>query len=649
MKNLLIALFTIFCFSSASAQNFSFEYGQVSKADIELKQYDKDKTAEAVIIYDKGSSYFRQSVNNGFDLIFERSQRIKILKEAGIEYAEIEIPFYREGDIYEKIYDLKACTYNFENGRLNRTEIQTDSWNDEIYNDYWMVRKIAMPNVKAGSIIELTYKISSQYLFNLRDWEFQSKIPTIYSEYKAAMIPFYEYIYLAQRTGTSLKKESYTENINREFARIKYKDVVNKFSMSDIPAFNSEDYITSINDYIVKLDFQLAKINYPNGGDKEIMSTWPKLIKEYSVHPDFGKYVKKCENSASKIIDLNALKDKSAKDKFDYIVSYVKNNYSWNEYNGKYASKSVNEIVKDKYGNVADLNLLTIGLLRAAEIEATPVLISTRENGKVSDNYPFAHYFNYVILMANIDGKNVLSDATDSNVANNRIPSRCINDRGLLIDPEQDVKWIGLQCNIPSISALDFTIDPSKETSNVMVRSFASEYKAFRLKNIIGDDKNKLNDYLEERDYKIERADFSEVTNKSKEFRYEYDLTMTPESINEKLYIEPFLNKSLQDNPLNQPSRSYPIDMTYPTKSILTSNIIIPEGYELDYQPENYKIKNNLFELNYSVEQIEDRIRVILLTDFKESVYDAGDFAKIKFYFNEIVKRGNEKIVLKKI
>ena len=518
MKNLLIALFTILCLSVANAQNFSFDYGKVSKADIDLKEYDKDKTAEAVVIYDKGSSYFRQNINSGFDLIFERSKRIKILKEAGIEYAEIEIPFYREGNIYEKIYDLKACTYNFEDGRLNRTELQADSWNDEIYNDYWMVRKIAMPNVKAGSIIEFTYKISSQYVFNLRDWEFQSKIPTIYSEYTAAMIPFYEYIYLAQRTGTSLKKESYTDKSSHEFARIEYKDVINKFSMRDIPAFNSEDYITSINDYIIKLDFQLAKINYPNGGDKEIMTTWPNLIKEYSDHPNFGKYVKKCEKSASKIIDLDALKDKTTKDKFDYIVSYVKNNYSWNEYNGKYSSKSVNDIVKDKYGNAADLNLLTIGLLRAAGIEATPVLISTRENGKVSDNYPFAHYFNYVILMANIDGKNVLSDATNPNVTNNRIPLRCINDKGLIINPDQDVKWIGLQCKFPSISALDFTIDPAKETSNVMVRSFASEYKAFRLKSIIGDDKNKLDDFLEERDYKIDRADFSEISDKSKEF-----------------------------------------------------------------------------------------------------------------------------------
>ncbi|MDX8340578.1 DUF3857 domain-containing protein [Draconibacterium sp. IB214405] len=649
MKNLLISLFTVFCFYLANAQDFSFEYGQVSNADIELKEYDKDKTAEAVVIYDKGSSYFVQS-SNGFDLIFERSKRIKILTEAGIDYAEIEIPFYREGSIFEKIVELEAITHNFENGKLTRTLLTSDSWNDEIYNDYWMVRKFAMPNVKAGSIIEFKYKISSQYLFNLRDWEFQSRIPTIYSEYKAAMIPFYEYIYLAQRTGSSMATENYVDRkYTHEFAGTTYNDLVNKFSMKDIPAFDSEDYITSINDYIIKIDFQLAKVNYPNGAVKDVMSTWPKLIQEYSDHNDFGKYVKKCEKAASKIIDLNALKGKTATEKFDEIVSYVKNNFSWNEYNGKYASKSANDIVKDKFGNAADLNLLTIGLLRAAGIEATPVLISTRENGKVSDNYPFAHYFNYVVILASVDGKMILSDATDLNVANNRIPSRCINDQGLLVDPDRDVKWIGLQCKFPSISTFDFNIDLSQETSNVKVRSLASEYKAFRLKSIIGDNVDKLNEYLEEDDYKIDRADFSKVSNKDKEFRYEYDLTVTPETINEKLYIKPFLNKALSDNPLNQPTRSYPIDMTYPTKNILTSTIIIPEGYELDYQPENYKINNNLFELNYTVEPVENTVRVTLVTDFKESVYEAKDYSKIKFYFNEIVKRGNEKIVLKKI
>ncbi|WP_319589489.1 DUF3857 domain-containing protein [uncultured Draconibacterium sp.] len=649
MKNLLITLITIFCFNLVNAQHFSFEYGKVSKADIDLTQYEKDKSAEAVVIYDKGSSYFVQN-NSGYNLIFERSKRFKILKEAGIEYAEIEIPFYREGNIFEKIYDLEACTYNFENGQLTRTPLNADSWNDEIYNDYWMIRKVAMPNVKEGSIIEFRYKISSQYLFNLRDWEFQSRIPTIYSEYKAAMIPFYEYIYLAQRTGNSLETESYTDKrYTHEFAGTKYNDVINKFSMKDIPAFNSEDYITSINDYIIKIDFQLASINYPDGRVEEIMTTWPELKKEYENHSDFGKYINKCEKAASKIIDLDLLADKTANEKFEYVINFVKNNYSWNEQNGKYASKSTKDILKDQYGNAADINLLATGLLRAAGINTTPVLISTRTNGKVSNNYPFNHYFNYVILMANIDGKNILSDATDVDVAYDRIPSRCINDQGLLVTPDENVKWIGLQCKFPSTLAYDFEIDITKKTSNVKVKSFSSEYMAFRLKDIIGKDQEKLKEYLENENYKIENAVFAEVSNKNKEVRYEYELTMSPEQIADKTYINPFLDKAIEDNPLNQPSRSYPIDMTYPTKRILTSTIIIPEGYELDHKPEDYKINNNLFGLDYSVEQKENRIKVVLMTDFKESVYEADDYAKIKFYFNEIVKRGNEKIVLKKI
>ena len=60
------------------------------------------------------------------------------------------------------------------------------------------VKKFAMPNVQVGSIIEYKYSIETPYKFNLKDWEFQRKIPTIYSEYTVRMVPFYEYTYLMQ-------------------------------------------------------------------------------------------------------------------------------------------------------------------------------------------------------------------------------------------------------------------------------------------------------------------------------------------------------------------------------------------------------------------------------------------------------------------
>ncbi len=651
MKDLLttlVILVTFYCY--ANAQRYSTEFGKVGKDEIDLKVYDKDETAQAVVLFDIGESSFTRE-SEGFDILFERQKRIKILSESGIEFAEVEIPFYREGNIYERIFDLEAITYNFENGALTRTILPQESWHDEKVNDYWMVRKFAFPNVKQGSIIEFRYKLSSQYLFNLRDWEFQSKIPTVFSKYIVKMIPFYEYSYILQG-GTKLdSQESYIDRgLSRQFGPVNFQDYVHIYTMKDIPAFDSEKFITSINDYIIKIDFQLAKINYLNGGSKEIMTTWPKLIDELNKHIDFGKFIKKSEKTAPKLLDSKSLAGKPDNEKFEYILNYVKENYKWNGYNGKYSTKSTGDLIKDKFGSSADLNLLTVGLLNAIGIEAYPLLVSTRQNGKIKVDYPYSHFFNYVLIFAKVGDKNVLTDATEIFTSNYRIPERCINDKGLLITENEEVKWIGLQSRIPSILSYDFKIDFNNNKSNVSVETYASEYEAYDLKKKI-DSNEKLIDFLKESDYDVDEESINLKTDnlKDQNFRCSFVLSVDPENINEKLYVSPFLNETLNDNPLNQKSRSYPIDMIYPTKNLLTSSIAIPDGYEIDYIPDDSRINNDLFELQYSVNQKDNFIKIIFLSYFKKAVYSADEYSKIKFYFNEIVKRSNEKVVFKKI
>jgi hypothetical protein len=67
-----------------------------------------------------------------------------------------------------------------------------------------------------------------------------------------------------------------------------------------------------------------------------------------------------------------------------------------------------------------------------------------------------------------------------------------------------------------------------------------------------------------------------------------------------------------------------------------------------DFIPEDFKINNDLFELNYSIKIYNDKFQVIFDYYFKKPVYQSDDYAKIKYYFDEIVKKGNEKIVLTK-
>lgn len=649
-KSHLIFLLILLSYLTTQGQKFSKEFGKIGKDEVELKQYSKDKNAEAVVLFDIAKSYFVRS-ETSFDIVFERKTRIKILSEAGIKWAELEIPFYQEGNIYEKVYDIEAYSYNYENGRINKTPFNISNTFDEKINNYWSVKKIAIPNVKTGTIIEYKYKIKSQYKYNLRDWEFQWKIPVVYSEYEVRMIPFYEYSFLLQGTNRFDSQTSYIDKMTSlQFGSISFNSMVHKYVMKDIPAFENEEFISSINDYIIKLDFQLSKINSPNGASIDIMTTWEEMNNELLKHKDFGRYIKKSEKLAKKLPNTDSLRLGNDIERFENVIEYVKENYNWDKNNSRYASKTPSKFIEDKYGNCADINLFTIGLLNASGIEAKPLLISTRKNGKIKYDYPYSHFFNYVIILANVDGNNILTDATEISSLNNRIPSRCINDKGLVIQKDK-VEWIGLECHFPSEILTDMQIEiTNNEIINSSISINATEYDASYYRNNFSDNSKTIKERLETTDCFI--IDTTIITqnqlNKEQPYILKYRQTSNPEIVNGKIYLSPFLNKTISDCPLKQKERTYPVDMTFPKKRTFNSTILIPEDYKVDYIPSEQKIDNQLFELTYSINSDNNKIFISFDYYFKKSVYSADDYSKIKFYFREITKKGNEKIVLSK-
>ncbi len=633
----------------ANGQNFSKEFGKISNDEIELKEHYNDKGAEAVVLFDMAKSYFARS-ENAFDVIFERSTRIKVLSEAGKKWAEIEIPFYQEGGVYEKVYDIEAYAYNYENGLLNKTPLNVVNTFNEKINNYWNLKKFAIPNVKEGTIIEYRYKINSQYKFNLRDWSFQWKIPVVYSEYEVRMIPFYEYSWLLQGAKKFDSHTSYVDRgLSRQFGHITFQDMVHKYIMKDLPAFDNEEYITSINDYIIKLDFQLSKVIQLNGMELEIMTTWAKMNNELLKHKDFGKYINQSTKLAPKLFNAESLNLKNDTERFNFILEYVKRNYNWDKNNGKYASKTPKKLVDDKYGNCADINLFTIGLLNAIGIQAKPVLISTRDNGKIKYDYPYTHFFNYVIILANVDGDQVLTDATEILSLNNRIPTRCINDKGIVIQKNKNVEWIDLECMFPSEIKTDFQIEFDNTLVKSAVSKVATEYDASYFRYNYTDNIQTIKRRLETTEYMLVDTTImvQNQLNKEEPYILTYHFTSRPENVNDKIYLSPFFNEIISDNPLKQKERTYPIDMTYPSQRVFNSTIIIPEGYKVDYLPSERKINNELFQLTYIVKSSDHQVVVSFSYYFKKSVYSAADYSKIKSYFNEIVKKGNEKIVFK--
>ncbi|HEY4787323.1 MAG TPA: DUF3857 domain-containing protein [Bacteroidales bacterium] len=635
----------------ASAQNFTHDFGKYSLEEFQMNKYDKDPSSEAVVIYDIGLSHFDRT-DEGFQLVFERKTKIKIFTKAGLRWAQFEIPFYIGEDREEIISDLAGNTYNYEKGLVLTTPLNTKNTFDEKTSEHWRVKKFAMPDVKEGSVIEVKYKITSPYFFNFRSWAFQNKIPVIYSEYKTKMIPFYEYRYILQGANKFDAFNSYVDQgLPNQFRSISYQDMVYEFIMENQPAFKDEKFITSAEDYIVKIDFQLSTFHRPDGVNVKYMTTWPKLIQDMLDEDAFGKYYKSCLRSGKEINDTMKLAQRSAREKAEIIDRYVKLNFNWNGNEDKLASKTLKDFLKTKTGNSADINLYLAGLLNAAGVEAYPVIISTRDHGKIKVDYPFHHFFNYVVVIIKIDDKYLFLDATESLAQFAEVPPRCLNDKGLIINKAK-TEWATFGSQKVSIveNNIDLKLSGQTDTASVSFKINANGYNALSMRRIYL--RNPANLKKELMSNTLTLKDSIKTNNLyqiEKPFEVSFNANVIPEKVEDKILISPFCDIPISENPLKQPYRTYPIDMVYKNGQRYVTTIHIPDGYKLITKPANLTVNNNQVEIQYLTEQPDNNsIKITGYYVFKKDMYDSSEYNYIKGYFAKIVDKFNEKIVLAK-
>ena len=193
MFTVIRILFLLLLPVAVISQKNPIKYGEISSEDLKMTRYEKDTSAAAVILADIGETTFQYDQSLGFYLQFDRLKRIKILSKEGLEYANIRIPLYHDGDIDEKLMGLKAMTINLENGKVQETKLKSDAVFHEKQDANIDLKKVTLPNAKVGSVIDISYSIRSEFIFNFQDWEFQNSIPTVWSEYRASIPEYFSY------------------------------------------------------------------------------------------------------------------------------------------------------------------------------------------------------------------------------------------------------------------------------------------------------------------------------------------------------------------------------------------------------------------------------------------------------------------------
>ena len=652
MNRILAVIICVFWVQGIIAQNlYTREFGKVTQHEMTMESYDKDPEAEAVVLYNIGDTRFTRSAADDLVLNMSVCTKIKIINQAGLKYAEIEIPLYSSGNDIESLIELEATTFNYENGQLIKSVLEKKNIYEKRNNQHWISKTFAMPNVKEGSVIEIKYTIQSSFFFNLREWYFQQSIPVVYSAYKIKMIPYYEYAYSAK--GISKFDEYEEELLSNEvtWGNLKYKEMQFVMGLNDVPAFKDIEFITSPQDHIISARFQLARINYPRGGKKEIMSTWPALCNEFLKDNDFGKYISSAEKEAKNILPTLNINGKGQKEIIKILSNYVKYNYNWNGFSDKFARKKVSDTMKEKTGNSAELNLLLLGLLKKAGINVKPLLLSTREHGTINKAYPFQQYLNYVVVLAETEEDIYLLDATESMLSFEEIPSRCVNIDALVVEKDSE-KWVTILQDLPALTEKEFTINCNENSSLVEagVTYTASNYDAYQYRKTYHGETQNLKNLLQERKVDVVGdIQLISYTDLEQPFSFSFNATSKIENVDNKLFIHPFINQAPVDNLFTKPSRTLPIDMIHIHAGIYKSHIQIPEGYKIESLPKEVTSNNKFIKIVYKTEIEGNTIHINAEYEFQKTIYSGEEYASLKYCYDELTKRFNELIVLSKI
>jgi Domain of Unknown Function with PDB structure (DUF3858)/Transglutaminase-like superfamily/Domain of Unknown Function with PDB structure (DUF3857) len=644
------------------------KFGQITASDFDLSKHKFDSGASAIVIADVGNTSFVGNNKGDFSLLFKRVKRIKILNRNGFDAAESEIMVYNAGGNEERLNDLKAFTYNLENGQVVQTKLDDKSIFTDKIDKYHSLKKFTMPAVKEGSMIEIAYTIKSDFYNHLRPWNFQGAYPCLWSEYEVSIPQFFNYVllnkgeqsYFVKTTGS--KDASYTVRVSGgteqdDVYHINGSARVNRWVMKDVPALKEENYTTAIENHLSRIEFQLNYFQFGSTGVRhEFMGNWLTASEKLLQNEYFGAALDNDNRWMADDIKKITEGCSNNLDKIKRIYAFVRDNFVCSDYNALYVDNPLKTVFKKRAGNIAEINLLLVSMLRHENIDADPVILSTRSNGYANELYPLMGQFNYVICATRDNDKVCYLDASRPGLGFNFLPIDCFNGQARIINKVKPypVYFDSDSIRENSVTTILIINNEKGGLSGSCQSTLGGNFESYELRQKIKKkgEKEFFKDIqtLYGADLQIENTGIDSMEKLEEPVKVHFDFNLKTGAGEDLIYFNPMLSEGFKENPFKATDRKYPVEMPYPVDKTYLLNMEIPNGYEPEETPKSAKVVFNEGEgyFEYLVQKDESRIQLRCHIKMKHAIFSSEDYNVLRDFFAYIVKKQSEQIVFRK-
>jgi len=388
------------------------EWQPISPAELQMTSVAEAPGAPAVYLY-------RQVDRDDVDNHEFNYLRIKILTEEGRKYANVEIPFFNGN---ESVHSIKARTIRPDGSIVNFEGKPIDKMIVKAKGVKYMAKVIVLPDVQVGSIIEFHYmnQLKEHYVFDSH-WIVSEELFTKHAKFSLKPSQYFpvRYSWQGLPQATAPKNEG----------------GVIRLETSNVAAFQTEDYMPPQNELKSRVDFV-----YSENSETQADKFWKNEAKKENgqVESFIGKR-KAMEQAVAQIVSPGDTPEVKLQKIYSRVQQLRNTGYEVEtteqekKREKEKAIKNVEDVWKSGAGSGREITWLYLALVRAAGMEAYPVLVPRRNEYFFTPQMLDPHRLDDNVVLVKLNDKDTFYD-----------PGTAFTPFGILPWPETAVQGLRL-------------------------------------------------------------------------------------------------------------------------------------------------------------------------------------------------------------
>jgi hypothetical protein len=323
----------------------------------------------------------------------------------------------------------------------------------------------------------------------------------------------------------------------------------------------------------------------------------------------------------------------------------------WDESYGFVTYNGIKSAWDKKNGSITEINFILISLLNDAGVKAKPLLISTRENGRINTYNPFLDHFNGVMVYVK-DGEDVyIMNAADKYNPFNLVPYNVAFTNALIVDKnEGTLLELGTEGKFVNNIFFTCSIDPDGKLSGQATLKSSGYARNARLE---ANSRKRIKEIFEDNSGINIRVDSITVNNESEELlplEQKAEFSGVLQMGGDYVFLPFNLFMGLGKNVFIDEERITDIDFHYPKSYVVTGSYYLPDNFTVNELPKNTKMimPDTSIVLSRMIQQNGNIISFRFALDINVFGYPADAYPYVKEFFKKMYAILDERIVLQK-